>query len=120
MSMGSLAHYMHDLTALDMSVQDFLHEGNEQLWVHAASRGPRGFVRWVAIEERAEGGDALFRQATRDPDFLRGFQRVAEGGGVALYRGEMSRDVPGSRSEIPSGFESGAGILETLRTGDGR
>ncbi len=40
MSMGSLAHYMHDLTELHMQVRDFLQEGNEQLWVHAASRGP--------------------------------------------------------------------------------
>ncbi len=86
MSMGSLAHYMHDLTELRMQVRDFLQEGNEQLWVHAASQGPRGFVRWVAIEERAEGGDALFQAASKDPRFLEGFDRVAEGGGVALYR----------------------------------
>jgi hypothetical protein len=86
MSMGSLAHYMHDLTQLELDVRDFLQEGNEQLWVHAASRGPRGFVRWVVIEERAEGGDVLFQAATRNPQFLDGFERVAEGGGVALYR----------------------------------
>jgi hypothetical protein len=86
MSMGSLAHYMHDLTELNMRIRDFLQEGNEQLWVHAASRGPRGFVRWVVIEERAEGGDVLFQAATKDPHFLDGFERVAAGGGVALYR----------------------------------
>jgi hypothetical protein len=86
MSMGSLAHYMHDLTELGMGIRDFLQEGNEQLWVHAAARGPRGFVRWVVIEERAEGGDVLFQAASRDPRFLDGFDRVAEGGGVALYR----------------------------------
>jgi hypothetical protein len=28
----------------------------------------------------------LFAAAKRDPDFLEGFERVAEGGGVALYR----------------------------------
>ncbi len=86
MSMGSLAHYMHDLTELGMNVRDFLHEGNEQLWVHAATLGPRGYVRWVVIEERAEGGDALYQKARDDPGFLEGFERVAEGGGVALYR----------------------------------
>jgi hypothetical protein len=86
MSMGSLAHYMHDLTALRMHIRDFLQEGNEQLWVHAASQGPRGFVKWVVIEERAEGGDVLFQSAQRDAHFLDGFDRVAEGGGVALYR----------------------------------
>ena len=87
MSMGSLAHYMHDLSKLDVHIRDFLHEGNEQLWVHAATRGPRGFVKWVVIEERAEGGDTLFHAAQRDPHFLDGFERVATGGGVALYRG---------------------------------
>ena len=48
--------------------------------------GPRGFVTWVAIEERAEGGDAVYQRAQTSADFLRGFERVAEGGGVALYR----------------------------------
>ena len=48
--------------------------------------GPRGYVDWVAIEERAEGGDALYQASQRDPKFLDGFERVAEGGGVALYR----------------------------------
>ena len=86
MSMGSLAHYMHDLSQLDMRIRDFLQEGNEQLWVHASTRGPRGFVRWVVIEEHAEGGDALHQAALKDPRFLDGFERVAEGGGVALYR----------------------------------
>jgi hypothetical protein len=85
MSMGSLAHYMHDLSAIEIDIRDFLQEGNEQLWVHAASQGPRGFVSWVVIEERAEGGDSLFQAAQNDPDFLDGFERVAEGGGVALY-----------------------------------
>jgi hypothetical protein len=86
MSMGSLAHYMHDLTELRMSIRDFVHEGNEQLWGYAATRGPRGYVTWVVVEEQAEGGDALFQAAQRDPRFLGGFDRVAEGGGVALYR----------------------------------
>jgi hypothetical protein len=85
MSMGSLAHYMHDLASEGFEVHDFLHEGNDQVWPFALL-GPRGYVRWVIVEERAEGGDALFRAAKRDPRFLDGFARVAEGGGVALYR----------------------------------
>ena len=64
MSMGSLAHYMHDLSRARLHIQDFLQEGNEQLWVHAATRGPRGFVKWIVIEERAEGGDVLFQAAS--------------------------------------------------------
>ena len=85
MSMGSLAHYMHDLSAAGFHVSDFLHEGNGEIWIHAA-RYPRAFVEWIAIEERAEGGDALYWQAVHDGDFLKGYVRVAEGGGVALYR----------------------------------
>jgi hypothetical protein len=98
MSMGSLAHYMHDLTELRLNVRDFLQEGNEQLWVHAAAQGPRGFVRWVVIEERAEGGDVLFQAATRDPRFLDGFVRVAQGGGAALYRATANQ-LPTSNSQ---------------------
>ncbi len=48
--------------------------------------GPRAYVTWVAIEERAEGGDAVFLRSRQSSRFLEGFERVAEGGGVALYR----------------------------------
>jgi hypothetical protein len=85
MSMGSLGHYMHDLSRSGLAVKDFLHEGNGEIWVYAA-RYPRPFVEWIAIEERAEGGDALHWQAVHDANFLKGYSRVAEGGGVALYR----------------------------------
>ena len=53
--------------------------------------GPRAYVTWVAIEESAEGGDALFLRARQSSRFLDGFERVAEGGGVALYRRAPSR-----------------------------
>lgn len=85
MSMGSLGHYMQDLSAEGFAIRDFLHEGNGDLWNFALSY-PQAVVGWMAIEEKAEGGDALFQQARRDPAFLRGFTRVAQGGGVALYR----------------------------------
>jgi hypothetical protein len=85
MSMGSLGHYMHDLSADGFRVKDFLHEGTGEIWVRAALY-PRPFAEWIAIEEKAEGGDALHWQAEHDPSFLKGFARVAEGGGVALYR----------------------------------
>ena len=87
MSMGSLGHYMHDLSASGFRVRDFLHEGTGELWKYGV-RHPRLFVEWMAIEERAEGGDALHWQAEHDPNFLNGYARVAEGGGVALYRRE--------------------------------
>ena len=86
MSMGSLAHYMHDLSQHGFAIHDFLHEGNGEVWKSAVAFGPRTYVRWVAIEESAEGGDALYQRTKEDRAFLRGFERVAEGGGVALYR----------------------------------
>jgi hypothetical protein len=97
MSMGSLAHYMHDLSAHGFRIRDFLHEGNGDIWALALMK-PRTVVRWIAIEEKAEGGDALYHEARRHPRFLEGFDRVAEGGGVALYRGSTGFDkvLPGS------------------------
>jgi hypothetical protein len=85
MSMGSLAHYMHDLSAHGFRIRDFLHEGNGDIWALALTK-PSTVVRWIAIEEQAEGGDVLCQEARRHPRFLEGFDRVAEGGGVALYR----------------------------------
>ena len=66
MSMGSLAHYMHDLAANGFAIRDFLHEGNGEVWKAAMRYGPRPYVAWVAIEEAAEGGDALFARARAD------------------------------------------------------
>jgi hypothetical protein len=89
MSMGSLGHYMQDLSREGFRIHDFLHEGNGDLWTFAMAK-PFGVVGWIAIEERAEGGDALFFAARRNHGrFLEGFTRVAEGGGVALYRAKF-------------------------------
>ena len=85
MSMGSLAHYMHDLSAAGLGIRDFLHEGNGEIWKYAVAH-PAPVAEWIAIEERAEGGDALNWQAKNDANFLVGYERVAEGGGVGLYR----------------------------------
>jgi hypothetical protein len=85
MSMGSLGHYMQDLSAQGFAIRNFLHEGNGDLWTFALT-DPGAVVGWVAIEEKAEGGDALYLEAKRHPAFLDRFVRVAEGGGVALYR----------------------------------
>jgi hypothetical protein len=84
MSMGSLAQFMHDLSAVGFNVRDFLHEGNGELWKYAM-RTPRPYVEWIAIQERADR-DEIFRQARADPSFLAGYRRVCSGGGVALYR----------------------------------
>jgi hypothetical protein len=84
-SMGSLGHYMQEAAWSGLRLSDFLHEGNGDLWKAATTR-PFHHVRWVLIEERAEGGDQLAARARTDADFLYGFERVAEGGGMALYR----------------------------------
>jgi len=89
MSMGSLAHYMFDLSANGFAIRNFLHEGNGELWPFALQLGPRGFATWIAVEEQAEGGDALYLRGRLDPTFFAGFDRVAEGGGVALYRAKQ-------------------------------
>ncbi len=89
-SMGALAHYMQELSLADFHLADFLHEGSGPTWQAAYAYGPVAFTGWVLIEEAAEGGDMLHQKATQWPDFLRGFERVCEGGNVALYR-RMSR-----------------------------
>jgi hypothetical protein len=84
-SMGSLGHYMQELSPEGFSLSDFLHEGNGDIWL-AALTGPRPYAGWLLIEEKAEGGDMLAKIARENPRFLDGFSRVCEGAGVALYR----------------------------------
>ena len=84
-SMGSLGHYMQEASNAGFAVRDFLHEGNGDIWL-AALGSPRPFVEWVMIEEKAEGGDMLARIARERPSFLRGYVRVCDGAGLALYR----------------------------------
>lgn len=83
-SMGSLGHYMQDASHAGFVLEDFLHEGNGDLWIEAMKR-PRLSVRWILMEELAEGGDALALRARADPAFLEGFERLGEGGGLVLY-----------------------------------
>lgn len=85
MSMGSLAHYMQELSAQGFAIRSFVHEGNHPLWDEALA-APQGRVGWILIEEQAEGGDVLAIRARQDPAFLHGFQRVCAGGGVALHQ----------------------------------
>jgi hypothetical protein len=85
MSMGSLGHYMHDLSAEGFRVQDFLHEGIGEIWKYAV-RSPRPFAEWLVVDERLDRGDALYRQGRENPEYFAGYARVAAGGGVALYR----------------------------------
>ncbi len=84
-SMGSLAHYVQELSRSGFNVRDFLHEGNGDIW-QGALADPSVWVDWILIEEWAEGGDMLAALGRENPGFLDGFVRVAQGGGVALYR----------------------------------
>jgi hypothetical protein len=83
-SMGSLGHYMQEASSAGFQIRDFLHEGNGDLWL-AALDGPRPFARWIAIEEKAQGGDVLAKLAREHPHFLDGYTRVCEAAGLALY-----------------------------------
>jgi hypothetical protein len=84
-SFGSLSHYVQELSKAGFRVRDFIHEGNDVMW-NAALEHPFAHAGWILIEERAEGGDQLAARAAGTPSFLDHFERVAEGGGVALYR----------------------------------
>jgi hypothetical protein len=89
-SMSSLAHYMQELSAVGLRLRDFVHEGNTEAWWRALD-DPSREVGWVLISEGTDGRDALFTPARENPNFLKGFSRVCEGGGVALYRRSTSR-----------------------------
>ncbi|MEO5739460.1 MAG: hypothetical protein ABIS29_02580 [Vicinamibacterales bacterium] len=84
-SMGSLAHYMQELSQAGINIRDFVHEGNLPYWQEAVE-APQGRVGWILIEERAEGGDTLAIRARQSSVFATGFTRVCADGGVALYR----------------------------------
>jgi hypothetical protein len=87
-SMGSLAHYMQELSNRGFAIADFINEGNGAIWNLALQTGPAPHAGWMLVEEVAEGGDVLAERVRRNPAFTRGMKRVCEGGGVALYKRE--------------------------------
>jgi hypothetical protein len=98
-SMGSLGHYMHELSAAGFAIRDFLHEGNGPIWDSAFTRGPTALVEWVLVEEQAEGGDAISQRHRQLPRLLEDYDRVCSGGGVSLYR-RRSRDQGSGISSV--------------------
>jgi hypothetical protein len=88
-SMGSLGHYMQELSHEGFAIRDFLHEGNGDIWLNALY-APRPYAGWLLIEEKAEGGDMLAAEAREHPAFLTGYSRVSEGAGLALYRRDQN------------------------------
>jgi hypothetical protein len=87
-SMGSLAHYMQELSHQGFALTDFIHEGNGSLWEMALDTGPAPLAGWMLVEEQAEGGDTLADHVRTNPAFTAHMTRVCEGGGVALYKRE--------------------------------
>jgi hypothetical protein len=85
-SMGSLAHYMQELSHHGFAIADFIHEGNGAIWELALDTGPALHAGWMLVEEQSEGGDVLAQRIRRHDAFTRGMTRVCEGGGVSLYR----------------------------------
>ncbi|MDQ3169967.1 MAG: hypothetical protein M3Q55_07525 [Acidobacteriota bacterium] len=84
MSMGSLAHYMHDLGREGFGIADFIHEGNGEIW-SAAVQDPAGHARFLMVEERAEGGDVFAHLLKDRPEVAAKFRKIAAAGNVALY-----------------------------------
>ena len=85
-SMGSLAHYMQELSRAGLRISDFVHEGNGAIWNLALTTNPADHAGWMIVEEQSEGGDVLARRMREDVTFAVSMERVCAGGGVALYR----------------------------------
>ncbi|HET9193242.1 MAG TPA: hypothetical protein VFO21_10200 [Vicinamibacterales bacterium] len=85
-SMGSLAHYLQELSRDGFAIADFVHEGNGAIWELALSTRPAAHAGWLIAEEQSEGGDILARRMREDVSFAAAMTRVCAGGGVALYR----------------------------------
>ena len=75
-SMGSLAHYMQELSHAGINIRDFVHEGTLPYWQEAIE-APQGRVGWILIEERAEGGDVLAARARDSSAFHTGSRACA-------------------------------------------
>ncbi|MCC7125459.1 MAG: hypothetical protein IT178_11475, partial [Acidobacteria bacterium] len=79
-SMGSLAHYMQELSHIGLNIRDFLHEGNHPMWDDAIVHGGAPYAGWMLVEEVAEGGDVIAERIRANPSFAAGYERVCEGG----------------------------------------
>jgi len=98
-SMGSLAHYMQELSLAGFDLDDFIHEGSGPIWQRAYYYEPSLFAGWVLVEEAAEGGDMLAQKQRSWPGFLAAYDRVCEGGNVALYRRRGGSSDPPARRD---------------------
>ena len=84
-SMGSLAHYMQELSHVGINIRDFVHEGNLPVLAggHRGAKGPRR----LDPDRGARRGRGYARRArARVVCVHSGFTRVCADGGVALYK----------------------------------
>jgi hypothetical protein len=84
-SMGSLGHYMQELSHEGFDIRDFIHEGNVALWNQGMQKAG-SVADWILVSERPDGRDALVTPVRDNPGIVEGFVRVCEGGQVALYQ----------------------------------
>ena len=73
-----------------LAISDFLHEGNGDIWLERHRPGAAVCGVGAGRGDTREGGDILAETARENPRLLDGFSRVCEGGGVALYRRELT------------------------------
>jgi len=116
-SMGSLAHYMQELSGSGFAIADFVNEGNGVIWNMALQTGPAPHTGWMLVEEVAEGGDVLAERVRRDPAFARGMTRVCEGGGVALYRRDEIQNAKFKMQTVPAGMQTVPAGMQTVPAG---
>ncbi len=84
-SMGSLAHYMQELSREGSGSPTSSTKATAALGL-ALATGPAAHAGWMLVEEQSEGGDVLAHRRARGRHLCRGMTRICEGGGVALYR----------------------------------
>jgi hypothetical protein len=80
-----------------LRIADFINEGNGDIWNLALQTGPAPHAGWMLVEEVAEGGDVLAALVRRNPGFTAGMRRVCEGGGVALYKRNLTAQIAARR-----------------------
>ena len=102
-SMGSLAHYMQELSHAGINIRDFVHEGTLPYWQEAIE-APKGRVGWILVEERAEGGDMLADarpRVVRLHDRLHARVRGRRGGAVQSRKLGSEESRTDLRIQIP-------------------
>ena len=85
-SMGSLAHYMQELSREGFRIADFIHEGNGAIWELALTTGPAAHAAGCSSKSNRKGATSSRVECARTSRSPAGWIGVCAGGGVALYR----------------------------------